>query len=125
MYVCVGGGLPTAGSAVESVSAPPSDLLFLPSHPLLGAVASPRREGEDRRRAQRHSAAVRAQRGTRKRRGNTRTHAHTHARTHEHALARTHARSVIAETWSMETSAATQADMEEYLRRVQSRLGVS
>ncbi|XP_077942696.1 uncharacterized protein LOC120830992 isoform X5 [Gasterosteus aculeatus] len=124
MYVCVGGGgLPTAGSAVESVSAPPSDLLFLPSHPLLGAVASPRREGEDRRRAQRHSAAVRAQRGTRKRRGNTRTHAHTHARTHEHALARTHARSVIAETWSMETSAATQTDMEEYLRRVQSRLG--
>lgn len=32
----------TAGCAAESPSAPPSDLLFLPSHPLLGVVGSPR-----------------------------------------------------------------------------------
>lgn len=73
----MGGGVPTAGSAVESPSAPPSDVLLLPSHPLLGVVGSPRREGEDRQHAQQQSAAVRAQRGTRERSEKTHTHTHT------------------------------------------------
>lgn len=69
MYV-TRGLLSNAGSAVGSQSAPPLDLFYLPSHPLLGVVGSPRREGEVRRRTQHQSAAVRAQRGT---------HTHTHA----------------------------------------------
>lgn len=87
-----GRGVPTAGSAVESPSAPPSDLLFLLSHPLLGVVGLPRREGEDRRHTQQHRLLQCERSGGLG--SGERKHSYTSAVC------------LIAETWSVERSAA-------------------
>lgn len=115
-------GVPIAGSAVELPSACPSDFLFLPSHPLLGVVGLPRREGEDRR----HTEQQRVLQCERS--GGLGSGAKTHIDTHTHTDRDTHLQPncrnlVYGEICS--GTVATQADMEEYLRRVKSTLGVS
>lgn len=62
---------------------PPSDLLSVASHPPHGAVGSPRRGGEDRRRTQR-GTVLQCERS-----GGSSTHTYTHTQTRTHARTQT------------------------------------
>lgn len=105
----VGGGSLRQEARSNPSSAPPSDVLCLPSHPLRRVVGEPRTEkgrtdGIDNTEYCSGSAA-----------GDSEAE-----KKHRQPYCRNLVHGEICSS-----AAATQADMEDYLRRVQSRLGVS